>query len=161
MLFRSKGTAATEGDVTVTEITRGGSRTTADSSALGNNHDAVTGFSLLDDQLDLPSNTIMGNLTDAETGAEGLTVSVTNGLATFGGTGAGDLPLSQQVNALLTAMGDATAVVAFVSGTDTYVLAGDGEAGVQASDVLVQLVGVQASTGLVTSNSTATDVLIS
>lgn len=157
----TKGTAATEGDVTVTEITRGGSRTTADSSALGNNHDAVTGFSLLDDQLDLPSNTIMGNLTDAETGAEGLTVSVTNGLATFGGTGAGDLPLSQQVNALLTAMGDATAVVAFVSGTDTYVLAGDGEAGVQASDVLVQLVGVQASTGLVTSNSTATDVLIS
>jgi hypothetical protein len=110
-------------------------------------YDTITGFSLVDDTLDLPETTLLTGTFDATaTGVTDLSVaSIANGVVTFGGTAAATATVADRVAALLTAMGTGTHSAVFVDGSDSYVVQGDGIAGAAEADILVKLIGVQVS----------------
>ncbi|VVP88076.1 hypothetical protein PS918_02949 [Pseudomonas fluorescens] len=94
--------------------------------------DVITGFQLGTDRLEFSS--FVGT---KGTGTFG-DFTVTNGIATAN-TGA------LTVEHILASLGTSQQVVAFVNGNDTFVVKGDGIAGVNDTDAVVKLVGVKAN----------------
>ena len=66
-----------------------------------------------------------------------------SGVVTFGGSAAATASVTDKATALLTAMGSNQYNASFVVGNDTYVVHGDGVAGVGVADIMVKLAGVQ------------------
>jgi hypothetical protein len=123
--------------------------TPAYSDSAPSSHDVISNFVLTTDKLDLPETTVLtGAYTAVQTGVANLSIaSISNGVVTFGGTAAATASVSDMVKAVFTAMGSnkATAAIVFDNGhggVDSYILQGDGVAGVQDSDIMVALVGV-------------------
>lgn len=117
----------------------------SDSQAAPRQHDVVLNFSLADDKLSLPGGTelLSGTFGEEVTTIPGLEISrIEQGVASFAGPAAGG-KLSDHVVAVLMAMATQQATVAFVMGADSYVLQGDGVAGVSPGDSMVMLAGVQ------------------
>lgn len=119
------------------------------SPAMPGEFDILTDFDLALDRLDFPYGFAMfGSFDDTQTGVTGLGIAdILDGVATFDGALASTATLEERVQAVLTAMGTATVACAFVmddgqGGFDSFVVYGDGAAGVQATDTLVQLSGV-------------------
>ena len=110
----------------------------------------ITNFSLDADKLDLPQTIVLaGTYNASQTGVANLGItSINKGLVTFGDTAAATASVADKYSALLTAMGTTKSSAAFVVGSDTYIVQGDGVAGVQDSDILVQLTGVTNVTDL-------------
>jgi hypothetical protein len=138
---------AQAGTTNATIVETAGIDAVAASDSTPTAYDIITGFSLVDDTLDLPQTTLLTGTFDATaTGVTDLTVaSITNGLVTFAGAAAATASVADKVTALLTAMGTGTDSAVFVDGSDSYVVQGDGIAGVAEADILVKLVGVQVS----------------
>jgi hypothetical protein len=91
--------------------------------------DVITGFSLANDKLDLPSS----NVQAVGSYGQGVTVDA-KGIVTVNGSNAIDKILSQ--------IGTSTGTVAYIVGADTYIVQGNGVAGTQQTDLVVHLVGV-------------------
>ena len=107
-------------------------------------HDVITNFSLTADKLDLPFTTLL----NVAGGVGDLFVStVDKGMVEFGGAVQGASYL-EKAQVLLTTMGEGKLSAAFVMDGDTYVVQGDGVAGMQDTDILVKLVGINTVTDL-------------
>lgn len=111
--------------------------------------DTITHFDTTADKLSLPTSTLATG-TDLTTGVTDVTASVTDGIITFVTANSATEPtdLADIAAAFLTALGTSTAAAAFVNGSDTYVLVGDGTAGLQETDIVIKLAGVDFSGNL-------------
>ncbi len=118
-----------------------------DSAANGATYDIITDWTAgTGNKIDFGA-TNLAAVTHATAPVAGTASINANGLATFAGT---DTTLAQQLTAVVTAVGtDAAGTsVVWANGGDSYLFITDGTAGVGANDVLIQLTGVSAATGL-------------
>jgi len=84
--------------------------------------------------------TLTGGLLNGSTHATDHAASTA---VTFGGSAAATASVIDKATALLTAMGTDQYNATFVVGSDTYVVEGDGVAGLGAADIMVKLAGIQ------------------
>lgn len=119
------------------------------SDSIPSDYETIIGFDLAYDTIALPSKNIwQGSLPSP------YDMTVQLGMAYFLDT----LPngLMGKIDTLLNGLGTNKAAIAFVDNDNTYVLYGDGQAGKQSSDIVVELSGVQAhSLGTETGGSDA------
>lgn len=71
-----------------------------------------------------------------------------NGIISFDDANTAPTVLADIATALFTALDTSTDAAAFVNGSDTYVLVGDGTAGLQDTDIVIKLAGVNDLTDL-------------
>lgn len=141
-------------------VIKGGASGTA-SDSIPASYDTIMFFDLAHDTIALPTTDTLqsGPHTLPNNGGSLDTVKVSFGVVTefdlYGGSG----NLENKINAVLGVLGDNKAAVAFVHDSNTYVLYGDGVAGTQSSDIVVQLMGVVGVTSLGFSASSGTLVL--
>ena len=108
-------------------------------------YDQLLNFSTQEDRLDMPVTSLMtpalyGNL---QVGVRGLVTNIVwEEVEQTAGSGISPISFEDAVAALFEAMGTQRATVAFHKNGDTYVLQGDGSAGVQNTDTLIKLSGV-------------------
>lgn len=131
-------------------------------------YDSVTGFlggdgTNYSDKLDL-ANTATSLADSSFTTFTGyaageLTVTTSNGIATFGGTKASTLTVAQKLAALSSVVTTQYATTAFASGSDLYVFQDADGAANGANDVAVKLVGLSGVTALATTNATTANLL--
>jgi len=118
----------------IATTTTNGTTTASDSTPT--DQDVIINFDTAADKLDLEETKLMNDV--AEKTVNGVTFEVASGIATVT-----DTPdLTDVLAVLATEMGTDKATVAYLDGEDTYIFQGDGVAGLQDSDVLIQLVGV-------------------
>lgn len=125
------------------DATEGVTFATSDSHHLG--PDRITNFDVGTDKLNLGSTEVFASADGWSIGS--LAFSVTNGIVEVTGDTSGFGSVAELTGYVLfeTAMemGNTNAVVAYLDGTDTYVLRNDGVAGLEVSDIVVVLSGVE------------------
>ena len=104
-------------------------------------YDTIHSFSFANDTIALPTTTIWAPGTSVPDG-NGNFMNVSAGMASFHMTTSG---LARKIAAALYGLGTNKAAVAFVEGGNTYLVYGDGVQGTQNSDIVVELIGVAAT----------------
>ena len=136
-----------------------GANTTA--ALIAESHDVITDYSGTSrGDNDVITNTLGNFLVEASGGnaAAGTAVISANGLASFD---AADNTLAEQITAVAAAIELTTGATAgeaavWVNGANTYLFISDGVAGVTGNDIVVELTGIAATTGIdATANGTA------
>lgn len=108
-------------------------------------YDEILNFSVQEDKLDLPYSSVMtpGIYGELQVGAHGVVTNIVwDDVETAIDSGITPMSFEDAVQSLLDSMGAQRVSVAFHKAGDTYVVQGDGTAGMQKSDILVKLTGV-------------------